>query len=174
MTVVPALVAENIYVLRGGAELVATLPAEMYARPGPYEPRSGVGTHIRHCIEFYASFLDGMDAGRVDYSARARDVRLEVDRSLACERIGEIAHSLESVGADRFDQTLLVRAESDGALDVWCASSIGRELQVLSSHTIHHFAIVALTLRVAGLEVPEAFGVAPSTLRHWRSEACAR
>ena len=45
-------------------------------------------------------------------------------------------------------------------------SSISRELQVLSSHTIHHFAMIAMTLRFHGIEIDPEFGMAPSTLRY--------
>jgi hypothetical protein len=45
-------------------------------------------------------------------------------------------------------------------------SSVRRELQALSSHTIHHFALMAVTLRAHGLEVDPAFGMSPSTLRY--------
>jgi hypothetical protein len=44
-------------------------------------------------------------------------------------------------------------------------SSISRGLQVLSSHTIHHFALIAMTLRAHGIEMDPEFGTAPSTLR---------
>ena len=49
--------------------------------------------------------------------------------------------------------------------DRFLTSSIGRELQILSSHTIHHFALIAMTLRAMGYHVDRDFGMAPSTLR---------
>jgi hypothetical protein len=57
-------------------------------------------------------------------------------------------------------------AEGTGVEDDLLDSSVGRELQVLSSHTIHHFALIAFTLRVLGIEVDRNFGMAPSTLRY--------
>ncbi len=45
-------------------------------------------------------------------------------------------------------------------------STLERELAMLASHTVHHYAIVALLLRIKGVVVPETFGVAPSTQRH--------
>jgi hypothetical protein len=56
-----------------------------------------------------------------------------------------------------------------------CASTVARELQFLLSHTVHHYALIALILRLQGFEPGEEFGVAPSTLAHWRREVvCAR
>jgi hypothetical protein len=56
------------------------------------------------------------------------------------------------------------------------ASSVGRELQYLVAHTVHHFALMAVALRTCGHRLPDEFGVAPSTLRHEESSngACAR
>ncbi len=48
----------------------------------------------------------------------------------------------------------------------WATSSVERELQFLRSHTVHHFALIAVILRLSGLEPGEEFGVAPSTLRY--------
>ena len=47
---------------------------------------------------------------------------------------------------------------------------ISRELQVLSSHTVHHFALIAVTLRMHGVEMDPDFGMAPSTLRYLASK----
>jgi hypothetical protein len=61
------------------------------------------------------------------------------------------------------DHLLEVRVENgDGHL----TSSVGRELQALSSHTIHHFALIAVTLRLHGIQVDPIFGTSPSTLRY--------
>jgi hypothetical protein len=53
----------------------------------------------------------------------------------------------------------------------WTRSSIARELQSLLSHTVHHYALIAIALRLQGIEPSAEFGVAPSTLEHWRKTA---
>jgi hypothetical protein len=42
-------------------------------------------------------------------------------------------------------------------------------LQFLLSHTVHHFALMALILRAQGADPGDDFGVAPSTLEHRRA-----
>ena len=70
------------------------------------------------------------------------------------------------MGGVRHDRALMVRMEDAGPTpDCWMSSSLARELQMLSSHTIHHFALIAMTLRAHGVELDADFGVAPSTLR---------
>jgi hypothetical protein len=53
----------------------------------------------------------------------------------------------------------------------WAVTSLERELQFLLSHTVHHFALVALLLRAQGFEVSADFGVAPSTLAYWQPQS---
>ena len=127
-----------------------------------------VGGQIRHVIEFYECFLDGLGSGRIDYDARQRDLSIDGSRDVAAGRVHGI---LAKLGALTLPGAwpLTVRVEDapelgDGA---FLASSVNRELQVLNSHTIHHFAVVAVTLRSRGVVVDPEFGVAPSTLRHW-------
>jgi hypothetical protein len=42
-------------------------------------------------------------------------------------------------------------------------TTLGRELLFLSSHTVHHFALVAQYCRAAGVEPEQDFGKAPAT-----------
>lgn len=48
-------------------------------------------------------------------------------------------------------------------------SSIGRQLQFLKSHTIHHYALIALFFRLQDYEPPEEYGVSTSTPRQRRA-----
>jgi hypothetical protein len=57
-------------------------------------------------------------------------------------------------------------AQSAHLDDSYMTSSVGRELQVLSSHTIHHFALIAVTLKALGVYIDSDFGMAPSTQRY--------
>ena len=63
---------------------------------------------------------------------------------------------------------LKIREESElGSLQcLHLDSSLGRELQFLLGHTVHHNAIVAMILDRHGIELPQGFGVAASTQRH--------
>jgi hypothetical protein len=169
-----ALVAENLAVLRQAVDLVDALDPELYRRDGRFERRSGIGAHVRHCVEFYDAFLEGARTGRIDYGTRTRDLRLSSDPGFARERLRAIAATLAGFDGVAEGASVLVRAEGDAARDVWSASSLGRELHALASHVVHHFALVALLLRLEGVEPAEDLGVAPSTLEYWRDAECAR
>jgi len=167
-----ALIRENVAVLQQAQDVLARLDASTYAGTDGLPVASGPGGHIRHCLDFYDSFLRGLAAARVDYNVRERDERTASDPQWAIARIEATILALESLPAPGPAAHLLVRGEGPGgAADVssWGRSSAVRELQVLLSHTIHHFALIALVLRLQGIEPGEEFGVAPSTLEYWRT-----
>src|SRR4051794_41123990 len=120
-----SLIAENVAVLLQGVDLLEALAPEIYERDGRFDARSGIGTHFRHCIEFYSAFLEGLRTDRIDYNARTRDRRLERDSRFARERMAEIARALDDLGADALERAAVVRAEGE-ACDVWSPSSLGR------------------------------------------------
>jgi hypothetical protein len=127
-----------------------------------------VGSHLRHVLEFYQCFLDGIATSRIDYDARKRDESIELRRRSATTSILSVISRLEEVLSLGGDWELAVRVENADD-DVYLISSVGRELQALSSHTIHHFALIAITLKAHGLEVDRDFGMSPSTLRYQAS-----
>ncbi|RMG43532.1 MAG: DinB family protein [Acidobacteria bacterium] len=161
------LIGRNVEVLRQGEALIRSLDAATYSRPIPGQ-RATVGAHFRHGIDFYERFFAGIGDRRVDYDRRRRDAAEETDPQRALARIRRTVHSLRELRDIGTETPLLVRAESGSDPErAWQPSSVGRELQFLLSHTVHHFAIVALVLRSWGCAVPETFGVAPSTLESW-------
>jgi hypothetical protein len=170
MNTVDLLIDSSVRLLVQAVDLLERLDERSYTAVAVAPHR--VGGHVRHILEFYECFLDGLERGRIDYDARRRDAAVEAGTGAAMAKIGLLIGRLCGATALRSDPALLVRVE-DG--DGFLISSAGRELQVLCSHTIHHFALIALTLRVLGVPVDRGFGMAPSTLRH-RAEAvlCAQ
>ncbi|NJN65058.1 MAG: hypothetical protein HC882_09385 [Acidobacteria bacterium] len=172
------LAAQNAALLRQGASLIEGLDDGHFAGPGSEGPGGGVGSQLRHVLDYYGCFLRDVGAGRVDYDRRERDPRLEQERVRAITRMLDWATAMERVGDAYHDGPLDVRMESANApagADSWSRSSLGRELHFLASHTVHHFALVSVMLRARGVIVPTEIGVAPSTLEHWnRQGRCAR
>lgn len=155
-------VKQNIELLEQGLFVLSDLPERVYTGIEPDLFTAAIGKHFRHVINFYECFLSGLETGRVDYDARQRDVRVETTASVAILRLQNIKETLYGVNDDRLNDSLMVKL--DGQLDdQWSVSSVGRELQALLSHTTHHFALIALILRIFGMDCPEHFGVATST-----------
>ena len=158
-TATSTALALNVALLRQGADLLEGIADAQF---------TGIGPQLRHCLDFYACFLRGLPGRRIDYVHRDRSGRIETDRRFALRELLGTIDALESLDAGACSPALDVRAEEG---DDWAGSTPAREAQFLASHTIHHFAIVAILLRSAGIEPPADFGVAPSTLRAWETMA---
>ncbi len=171
------LITANIGWLRQAEALLDRISDAVYtAMPAGLGPQKAAG-HLRHILEFYECFLAGLADSHIDYDARKRDLSVETSRHAAQLRIRALIHALRNEPALRTDCVVWIRVEDAAecrVLEPFLVSSVGRELQVLSSHTIHHFALMATTLRALGVAVDPDFGVAPSTLRYRASEAAAK
>ena len=72
------VIEQNLHFLRQGVDLLRRLDDETYADPGSDRPRAaGVGSHFRHCLDFYHCFLRDLEGGRIDYDRRDRRGALE-------------------------------------------------------------------------------------------------
>ena len=171
------LVDENVGLIEQAVELITSIDPALYANNDHELFESGVGRHLRHILDFYERFLDGRRSF-VDYNARRRDERVESDPTYASECARAIIERLREIEADATAPArggaapLVVSCEvfDDDGGGLRAASSVERELSALASHSVHHYAIIALLLRAQGQSVPSEFGVAPSTLRHRASQ----
>ena len=129
------------------------------------EVSGSIGGHVRHCLDHVRALVSGIEAGRIAYDARVRGTAVESRRDAAVAEARRLADALAAIGEDDVDRTVTVEIRVDPHLDahVLVRSTVGRELAFVASHTIHHFAIVALLLRDMGIGVPPRFGYAPST-----------
>ena len=135
---------DNLQTLRQGVDLIRSLDDQLYSKPTGPSSSSGVGSQFRHCLDFYNCFLDGLPQGRIDYDARRRDPRIEIDREYAASRLESVIDSLASLTPEQLAVDVRVKLERPvGATeDDWCPSSAKRELQFLLSHTVHHHALI--------------------------------
>ncbi len=165
------MITDNLQILWQGHALLGRLDDHLYVNASRPLFNYGVGTHFRHCLDSYQCFLDGLGTGRIDYDRRERDTLVEKDRACAMARIELTVEALE--GLSFTDGGIRLQSRQDSPH--WADSSPGRELQFLLSHTIHHYALIALMLRLQGFEPGAAFGVAPSTLEYWKEKSeCVR
>jgi uncharacterized damage-inducible protein DinB len=160
---------DNIRNLQQGVEVLRRIDDDAFTGSPGRGRAGGVGSQLRHCLDFYSCFLRGIDEGRIDYDRRERDPRVEIDRAHAAGRFQELIDAMTALEIDDVDREIQVRTEG-GAEREWCRSSVSRELQFLHSHTVHHYALVVTLLELQGVRLDDdlrEFGVAPSTLRYW-------
>ncbi len=150
-----------------GRELIDRLDDLTYRRSA--NGTGSVGGHFRHNLDFVNNFLNGVAERRIDYNARERDVRVEIDRGYAVEKLDFAMRRIGSLTDEILKRSVYVCSEVD--LTTWLRSSVARELEFMNSHTVHHHALIAEKLAVFSIAVTENFGVAPSTLEHWKTKA---
>jgi uncharacterized damage-inducible protein DinB len=128
---------------------------------------AAVGPHLRHCLDHFKLFLDGWSDGGVDYDARPRDPRTERDPGIVRGLLRDIIAGLTAIGEEDLGRELKVtQSVAPGRPPLASRSRVERELAFLSSHTIHHIAIMVLAARAAGVEVPADLAVAYATDAH--------
>jgi uncharacterized damage-inducible protein DinB len=172
-TPVHTAITANLAAVEQGVRLLAAINAASYGQRVPLCYNASIGGHVRHIIEHYEAFLRGVDDGELDYENRARDPLAENDPAYASGLLEAVAGRLRALGPLLVNRTIFYRAEtSDG---IATETSLLRELEFLLSHTIHHYALVAVMARLQGFEPEPTFGIAPSTLKFQHAQpACAR
>ncbi|MEW6129483.1 MAG: DinB family protein [Acidobacteriota bacterium] len=163
------LTEEAIVLLTQANQLLKRIDDEIYWCTMPPVFNYGIGSHVRHCLDFFTAFLNGVENRRIDYDTRERDELIERNRSVAIAKIDGLIEQLTALQIDEASK-IMVRLE-DVSVDanLWSHSTVLREMQFLLSHTVHHFALIAMMLRLQGVEVGNEFGVATSTLKRWRT-----
>jgi hypothetical protein len=119
----------NLHVLEQLCSVVANLEDSSWTRPAG---GLRVGPHVRHVIEFYECFLEGLDRGEIDYDSRRRNATIENSRTAALRALKSVREQLRPVS--RVRPGLEVTVRDDGAI---LQSTVGRELSCLLNHTIH-------------------------------------
>ncbi len=155
--------------LQGEALLTGITP-EQYSTRVALALGGSIGTHYRHCLDHFVSLLRTGNSAVVDFDRRDRDPMIETvpERALALTR--EVRSSLSRWEPTDLARIVGTRCEISYAPGIppVTGSTLGRELAYAIAHAIHHFAIIAILGRLQGIQLPEEFGMAPSTLAHLR------
>lgn len=174
-SVVTAAVQSNLVLLAQGTELIGRLSRENYNLKVTACFNSTIGGHYRHVLEHYQGLMAALGTGDIDYENRARDSLIETDPEYALGVAQKVGDWLQDTSANgQGDRTLRLASETvEGEMLV---TSLGRELEFLISHTVHHYALMAVIAGQVDVALPSDFGMAPSTLKHQRTgkAACAR
>lgn len=163
------LIDSNLNTLQSAAELLQGLSPEHYTQiQRPYF-ESSLGKHLRHILDHYLCFQRDFGKGLIDYDQRQRDCQLEADKDYALSTIRKLCSFLEGLKTTAaIGQPLKILMCNDVAAPAGeiTQSTLGRELQFLQGHSVHHYALMAAMMKVSGESVSEHFGVAPSTIVH--------
>lgn len=161
-----AIIDDNLHGIRQALELLDTLDDARLRNPEPACFHSSIGGHLRHNADHYLALIAGWPERKIDYDARQRDVRMETATTVAKAAFTRISAELSELREASLDSALQIRVDTGPGEPTWTLTSLGRELQFLLSHCIHHYALIATICRLCEHPLPVDFGIAPSTLRH--------
>jgi len=160
-----------IAILGQGEDLLHTLPAETYTRRVPLAFNACIGGHYRHCLDHFNSLWRGLDTDEVDYDHRERDARIESQPEFALVLTRQLRAQFEELPLGALAAPVRARCEvsyAHGDSPV-TGSTFGREMVYAIAHAIHHFALISVMARLMEAKLPEHFGVAPSTVAHFKA-----
>jgi len=152
-------------VLEQAASFVQTLPEGAYERPCAEMMGACIGQHLRHSLDHVRAILDGLGDGVIDYDHRERGVDIETNAGAAVQAVRDAVGEIVALDPEACAQGVSVRvmlSSSGETADL--PTSVSRELAFAAHHQTHHHAMMATIARAHGVEIPEGFGVAPSTL----------
>ncbi|NIC07242.1 hypothetical protein [Billgrantia bachuensis] len=166
-----SLIEENRLALHQLQALLGRLTPSAYRHAFGPTGRQSLGKHVRHILDHYDALLAGAGVGSIDYENRQRDERLEAEPEAAVARVIEISAALPCLHAHH-SLPLQVRYPVEGAsASLVLSTSLARELAFMTSHTVHHMALLGFMAEQLGVALPDGFGVHPSTLRFWQKQA---
>jgi hypothetical protein len=147
------------------AAVAAQLTPSVYADSDVPGVSGSIGGHVRHCLDHVRALERGLESGLIDYDVRSRESSVERSREHAVLALTAAARRLERIPDGALPRPVVVRTTIDvrGRV-VLAASSLGRELAFVLSHTIHHASSMALLAHGQGCRrLPDRFGLAPAT-----------
>lgn len=162
------LIQENCNLLQQASELIESLSDAVFTCNDSDIYMSSAGEHVRHILDFYSAFLAGIEESVIDYDVRERNPAVSTNREAASSRITDITQKLLQLKTGGSPRNRLTIKSKDGLSSAGseAGSTFNRELQFLLSHTMHHYAIFSMIVRMQKVEVPAHFGVARSTIEY--------
>ena len=147
--------------------ILQQLPKDCYNSPCNTLSNATIGQHTRHVIELYLCLIHGYEKADVSYDRRERNPRIENEVLFAVEQLEYIQEELKK--PNRPLKVTYELAGEENTLD----SNYYREVMYNLEHAIHHHALIKVGIHhFTELNLPESFGVAPSTMEY--RKACAQ
>jgi uncharacterized damage-inducible protein DinB len=166
------LIESNLQVLEDLKDFLCNIDYAMYTNRNEFLYNASLGQHCRHIIEFYQCLIHQYQSGSLCYDYRQRQLLLEESPTAAADAISQIMDWLTQNPEDQALNLSICHDKESEADQNSMGSSLYRELAFNIEHAIHHMAIIKIgaKLQNADFEIPAHFGVAPSTIRHYRQQ----
>ncbi|VAV86050.1 hypothetical protein MNBD_BACTEROID02-1295 [hydrothermal vent metagenome] len=123
---------------------------------------SGIGSHIRHILDFYDCALNITSENKIDLTNRSRNSDVETKCDVALQYLDQIINKLESIEG-KIDYDVIV-IDDLGLGKIEMKYTFEALIAQANSHTIHHYAIINYILESIGIKFgDDNFGFNPTT-----------
>lgn len=162
-----------VRIVEQAIELLDCITIEEYQSELKPNFPSSIGAHIRHIIDHFLAIQSGLSAGHIDYNKRHRQNQIEQFPQLAIEQLQSIVRWISELTDEVRESKIQVTTEIDisHTKSASCESTIERELIFVTSHAIHHYALIRIICNLLDKQIPEFFGYAPATITHLNRSA---
>lgn len=152
-------------ILEQCAGFIAAVPAEHYAHQPATIGGGTIGKHARHVLDHFRATLTTPPCDPIDYDCRHRGTVVETEAAAALEEIECLRVIVQGLDEETMNTPVTARVMLTGGGETAdLRSTLGRELFFATHHAIHHHAMMKAIGREFGIEAPEGFGTAPSTI----------
>lgn len=177
------IIRGNIEALDQGIELVGNVTDEQYTKIVTPYASSSMGAHFRHILDMFHALKNSYQTATsvvntdaltvVDYDYRRRGAAVEDQRTVALDELKEIKSWMRVLGKNLSTfGNVGVRIKTEVTLQdtqsVELDSSIFRELIFISSHAVHHYALITVIAKLQNISVNDSIGLAPATVSYLR------
>lgn len=169
----------HIKILEQAIELLRQLSPSHLTEVNRPMYSASIGDHLRHVSDHHDALLRCIEHGddTVNYNKRCRQSLVSTSLEAASEKFIKLKAALQQVGKQSECLTLPVEVVCE--IDIDCEysarvmSTVGRELLFVSSHAIHHYAVINSMQQAKGRPVPAYFGFAPATITAMRQSSAS-
>lgn len=135
--------------------------------------QSSIGEHLRHILDMFLALMNQANIGVIDYDHRRRGDPVESNLSVGVSELSDVKIWLRKLTNKQLDSSVTILSEATISTQKICemTSTLRRELLFVSSHTIHHLAIIKVITTHCDIETNEHLGYAPATATYLRGQA---
>lgn len=163
----------NVEGLDQGIALLTAMTDEQYCMRAKPHMHSCIGEHLRHVLDLYYALKDNIAAKMIDYDMRRRGALVESCRLTGLLELRQIKAWLLTLQPHMMNDKLIMSTEvSVVHTDVaQVETSLIRELIFVSTHAVHHYALMDISAKLCDFATPKNMGVAPATLTALRNDS---
>lgn len=168
----PAEIVSCLEIADQALSLLTQLSNEQYIKIEQPYLQSSIGQHMRHILDSFHCVMSCLNSNYVDYNLRRRHHLVETKKEIAINEWTDIAEKLQQISHNIMQNQVDVINEAS-SIDRRIAkniSTLGREFIFVSSHAIHHFALIRVSLCVQNIDPMVCFGMAPATITSFRGK----